>query len=110
VVSVVRRRRRDLALFAALGMRRSQILSSVVIQAVLVAGVALVVGLPLGLAAGRVAWSGFAADLGVVDSLRLPWGALVLAVAVVAAGAALIALVPALVAARTRPALVLRSE
>jgi hypothetical protein len=110
VVSVVRRRRRDLALCAALGMRRRQILGSVVIQALLVAGVALLVGLPLGVAAGRLAWSGFAHDLGVVDTLRLPLGVIVLAVAVVAAGAALVAAAPAVVAANARPAAALRSE
>ena len=84
-------------------MRRSQILSSVVIQALLVAGVALLVGLPLGVAAGRLAWSGFASDLGVVDTLRLPVGVMALAVVVVGAGAALVAAVPALVAAKARP-------
>jgi predicted lysophospholipase L1 biosynthesis ABC-type transport system permease subunit len=110
VANVVRRRRRDLALCAALGMRGAQLLSAVVIQAVIVAGAALVIGLPLGVAAGRVAWSGFASDLGVVDTLRFPIVALLLAVPVVLIVAVTVAAVPAVVAARTRPALVLRSE
>lgn len=110
VVSVVRRRRRDLALCAALGMRRAQVLRAVVIQALLVANAALLVGLPLGLAAGRVAWSRFASDLGVVDTIRLPLGALALVVPVVEVVAGAVAMVPAIVAARTRPAVALRTE
>lgn len=110
VVSVVRRRRRDLALCAALGMRRAQVWRAVVVQALLVANVALLVGLPLGLAAGRVAWGGFASDLGVVDTLRLPLGPLALVVPVVELAAVAVALVPAIVAARARPALALRTE
>lgn len=110
VVSVVRRRWRDLALCVALGMRRTQVWRAVVIQALLVANVAMLVGLPLGLAAGRLAWGGFASDLGVLDTLRLPLGALALVVPVVELGAIAVALVPAIVAARARPALALRAE
>lgn len=109
VVSVVRRRRRDLALCAAMGMPRRQVLRAVVIQALLVANVALVVGLPVGLAAGRWAWRSFASDLGVVDTLRLPVAALVV-VPVVEALAVAVAIGPAVVAARRRPSLALRSE
>ena len=110
VVSVVRRRRRDLALCAALGMDRRQLSRAVVVQAVMVAGAALLVALPLGVAGGRLAWTGFASELGVADNLRLPLVALALAVPAVIAGAAAVALVPAIVAARTPPALALRDE
>lgn len=110
VVSVVRRRRRDLALCVALGMRRAQVLRAVVIQGLLVANVALIVGLPLGVAAGRVAWRGFSSELGVVDTLRLPLGVLALVVPVVEVVAVAVALVPAIVAARARPAFALRTE
>lgn len=110
VVSVVRRRRRDLALCIALGMRRAQVWRAVVVQALLVANVAMLVGLPLGLAAGRLAWGRFAADLGVVNTLRLPFGPLALVVPVVELAAVAVALVPAMVAARARPALALRTE
>jgi ABC-type antimicrobial peptide transport system permease subunit len=82
----------------------------VVIQAVLVAGVAILVGLPLGLAAGRLAWISFASDLGVVETLRLPFGTVALTVPVAVVVAIIVAAVPAIVAARTRPASVLRSE
>jgi FtsX-like permease family len=110
VVSVVRRRRRDLALCAALGMRRVQVLSAVVVQALLVAGAALLVGVPLGLAAGRLAWRGFASELGVVDAFRLPLGTVALVAVVVGLVAMAVAAVPAFVASRLHPALVLRAE
>ena len=110
VVSVVRRRRRDLALCAALGMDRRQLSRAVVVQAVIVAGAALLVGLPLGVAGGRLAWTGFASDLGVGDQVRLPLGALALSVPAVTFGAVAVALVPAIVASRTPPVLDLRSE
>jgi hypothetical protein len=109
-ISVVRRRRRDLALCGALGMTRGQLLRAVVVQSLVVTGTAFLVGLPVGVAAGRVAWSRFASDLGVVDALRVPVGTLAPAVPLVAALAAVIALVPALVGARRRTAVTLRSE
>jgi hypothetical protein len=110
VVSVVRRRRRDLALWVALGMGRAQVFCAVVIQAVLVAGISMLVGLPLGLAVGRLSWAGFASDLGVVDTLRLPIATVGLLVPGVLVVAMAVALVPAILAARSPSALVLRSE
>jgi predicted lysophospholipase L1 biosynthesis ABC-type transport system permease subunit len=110
VVSVVRRRRRDLAVCAALGMQRRQLASAVVVQALLVVGVAVLVGVPLGLAGGRVAWSGFAADLGVIETLRLPLFTVALAVLVVVVVSVAVAAVPAVAAAQMRPAAVLRDE
>jgi hypothetical protein len=110
VVSVVRRRRRDLALCAALGMDRRQLSQAVVVQAVIVAGAALLVGLPLGVLGGRLAWTGFASELGVADQLQLPLAALSLSVPAVIVGAVAVALVPAIFASRTSPGLNLRSE
>lgn len=73
-----------------------------------VAGVA--VGVPLGLAAGRVIWSAFARYVGVVPVTVLPgWPIAILAVGVVAAALA-IAVIPAVTAARSRPGPVLRAE
>ena len=110
VLSVVRRRRRDLAVCAALGMRRAQVASAVVVQALLVAGVAMLIGVPIGLAGGSAAWRGFASDLGVTDAIRLPLATVGMALLVVVALVVTVAAVPAIAAARTRPALVLRSE
>lgn len=110
VVSVVRRRRRDLALCVALGMGRAQVSCAVVVQALLVAGISMLVGLPLGLAAGRLSWARFASDLGVAGTLRLPISTVGLVVPCVLAVAMVVALVPAILAARSPSALVLRSE
>jgi ABC-type antimicrobial peptide transport system permease subunit len=82
----------------------------VVVQALLVAGAALVVGVPLGLAAGRLAWQAFASELGVVKALQLPFGTVALVPVVVGLVSMAVAAVPALVASRLRPALVLRAE
>jgi len=110
VVSVVRRRRRDLAVSSAIGMTRGQIQRAVVVHAVVVAVTALVVGVPLGLAGGRLAWDRFADDLGVVATLQLPIVALAIVVPAVVIGAALIALAPASIAAHQPAGVALRTE
>jgi hypothetical protein len=109
-VSLVRRRRHDIAVLQSVGLGAPDIRRSVVVQAVVVAAAGLVVGAPLGLALGNVVWRRLAGAIGVPAAVEFPW-LLVAAVplAVVAVVAAL-ALVPARRAARTRPAAVLRAE
>jgi hypothetical protein len=71
--------------------------------------VALVLVVPLGLAAGRLAWKLAASDFGVPSVVTVSWPAL----AAVSAGtlaAAVIATGPATFAARLHPAALLRSE
>lgn len=109
VLSVVRRRRRDLAVCAALGMHRSQLAGAVVVQALLVVGLSMIVGVPVGLAGGRLAWMSFAADLGVIDTIRFPLLTNGLAVVVVVIVSVTVTAVPAVVTTRMRPALVLRT-
>jgi hypothetical protein len=58
------RRRRDSGLLKALGFVRGQVAAVVFWQAVTVALVGIVVGVPLGLVAGRVVWRVFALDAG----------------------------------------------
>jgi ABC-type lipoprotein release transport system permease subunit len=110
LVSAVRRRRRELAILKTLGFVRGQVRSTVAWQATTLVVVALLVGVPLGVAIGRWAWMLFADGLGVVAVPRVP----AIAIAVTVAGAILAANViaagPAQFAARTKPALVLRSE
>jgi hypothetical protein len=45
-------------------------------QSVLYASVALAVGVPLGMIAGRIAWRAYAARLGAVPEPVVPWAAL----------------------------------
>jgi ABC-type lipoprotein release transport system permease subunit len=69
-----------------------------------------VIGVPLGIVAGRAVWKLVADDLGVAATFSLS----VVAVLIVVSGTVLLAnltaFLPARSAARTRPALVLRSE
>ena len=64
LVTGVRRRRRDLAVLKTLGLLRSQVIAVVSWQATALAAVALAVGLPVGVVAGRWAWVIFADSVG----------------------------------------------
>jgi hypothetical protein len=109
LVTAVRRRRRDLAVLGTLGFVRGQVSATVAWQATTLAVVGLVVGVPLGLALGRWAWVLVAEGLGVSTRVTVP-----LTVVLVVPGALLVAnlvaFVPGRIAARTRPAVVLRTE
>jgi ABC-type antimicrobial peptide transport system permease subunit len=106
----VRRRRRDLAVLKTLGLLRSQLLRVVSWQAVALAAAALLVGLPLGLLAGRWAWLLFADSAGVGSQADVPVLLVLLVIPVTLVLAVLLAIVPGWTAARIRPALILRSE
>ena len=106
----VRRRRRDLALLKTLGFARSQVLAVVAWEASAFAAVALLIGLPLGVLAGRWAWAYFANGAGVPAQATVPLPAVLLAIPVTLLIVNLIAAWPGWTAARLRPALVLRAE
>lgn len=110
LLTSVRRRRRDLAILKTIGFRRRQVALTVAWQATTLVGIALLVGIPLGLVAGRWVWHGFADDLGVTDAVVVPVIAMVAIATSAVVLANLIASLPARVAARTQPAAVLRSE
>jgi ABC-type lipoprotein release transport system permease subunit len=109
LVSSIRRRRHDLAILKTLGFVPAQVRRAVAWQATTLAVVALAIGVPLGVVSGRLIWSHFADQVGVLAETVTP----ALAVAAVGLGtvvlALVIALVPGRVAARTRPARVLRT-
>ena len=110
LVTGVRRRRRDLAVLKTLGLVRSQVLRVVAWQASALAGAALLVGLPLGVLAGRWAWALFAGSAGVSGAADVPVALVLAAVPVTLVLANLIAAGPGWDAARVRPASVLRTE
>lgn len=83
VVVGARRRRRELATLRALGMHRQQVRRVVTVHAVATVIAGLVLGVPLGLVAGRSAWRLVIEGQGVVDQASTPLLAL-LAVAPVA--------------------------
>ncbi len=106
----VRRRRRELAVLKTFGFRNRQVLGSVLCQATVTAGTALLIGVPVGVVVGRLTWSALAEEIGVAVDPGTPFAYLALAVVVVGVVANAVAVAPALLAARVRPAPVLRSE
>ncbi len=110
LITSIRRRRRDLAVLKTMGFVRRQIHAAVAWQAVTLTVIAAAIGVPLGIVGGRVVWSLFANELGVVSPPRaaLSWNLTVIPVAVLLA--LVISLWPGRSAARTRPALILRTE
>lgn len=106
----VRRRRRELAILKVLGFVRSQVAATVAWQSSMVVILAVVLGLPIGLAAGRWAWHVFADRLGVPPQAAVPLFAAALLVPATLLLANLVALVPARLASRTRASVVLGNE
>jgi hypothetical protein len=106
----VRRRRHDLAVLRAVGLRPRQSGAVVVAEAATLALVAAAVGLPLGVIVGRLVWTSLAGASNVLVRVDVPAGGLVLVVVAMAAVAVLAAMVPARRASRLHPAAVLRSE
>jgi hypothetical protein len=109
LVTSVHRRRRDLAILKALGFVSRQVRATVAWQATAIAATGLVIGLPLGIAAGRWAWTvlarGFAIEpVPVISPLVL------LSVPAVLILANVVAAIPARAAAGTQAAVVLRTE
>jgi hypothetical protein len=63
---------------------------------------------PIGIAVGRVVWRVFAFNLGAVPEAVVPGALIALIAAVIIAGANVLALLPAMSAARLQPARTLR--
>jgi hypothetical protein len=106
----VRRRRRDLAVLRALGFTPRQVEATVAWQAGTLAGVALIIGVPVGIVCGRLGWRIFVGQLGIPPVLDIP----LLSLAIVVAGALVLAVavaaVPGRSATRAHPAEALRAE
>lgn len=111
LVLSIRRRRGDLAVLKSLGFVRGQVRAAVAWQASTLVTLALLLGVPVGIAAGRWGWRWFADTIGVVPQ---PTSPLILAMLALPAAAVLlanlIALAPGRHAARMSPAEALRIE
>jgi hypothetical protein len=109
ILASAHRRRRDFALLKVLGMFRRDLSAVAFWQVATVTAVALVVGVPLGIAGGRWAWQLFAHQAGLptdaITSLPVLW-----IIPATLAVAALVALPPARSVARIPAAATLRSE
>lgn len=110
LLTSVRRRRRDLAVLKALGLRPSQVLGTVLWQASALVAAALAVGLPLGVLVGRWAWILFADSAGISPRADIPVPVVLAAIPLTLLLAIVIAIGPGWAAARISPAAVLRTE
>jgi hypothetical protein len=110
LVTTVRRRRVDLAVVRALGFTPGQARAVAAWQATAVAVVAVVLGVPIGIAIGRWAWTAITNALRVVDQSPTPLAAVLATVVAAVVVVNLLALGPGRRAARIRPAEVLRAE
>jgi putative ABC transport system permease protein len=105
-----RRRRRDFAILKALGLLRRQVSAITAWQVSTLTGLALLAGLPLGVAAGRWSWALFARGLGIPAAAITPLWPVLLMVPAVIVTANAVAFWPGRATARLSPAEVLRAE
>jgi ABC-type lipoprotein release transport system permease subunit len=110
LITSVQRRRRDFAILRALGFTSWQVRGTLCWQALTLAGIALVIGVPAGIACGRLCWQVFAHQLGITPVVAVPLAVLAVMAAGWLAAAALIAALPGEAATRNRAARVLHSE
>lgn len=110
VALTTRAREREAGTLRALGLTPRAIAAMVETQGIVVALIAVVIGIPLGLAAGRQVWSPIAGRANVVDRAVLPWGGTAWVAVAVLVGAGVLALPLAIRSLRQRPAGALRAE
>jgi predicted lysophospholipase L1 biosynthesis ABC-type transport system permease subunit len=109
LLTSVRRRRRDLAILQTLGFRRRQVAATIAWQALTLASLALLIGVPIGILGGRLGWAAFAYRLGVVsEPVASPLAIVVIPITLVVS--LIVSLGPGVVARRVRPATVLKAE
>lgn len=104
-----RRRQRDLVLLRAIGLTPGQVLRTVAWQATTVAVAATLIGFPVGVIAGRVAWGSVCSQLGVVNHPATPTVAILCALPLAVVFANVASVVPGWRAARVRAADILRA-
>lgn len=110
LVTAVRRRRNELAVLRAIGFRPMQNAATIVWQATTVAIIGLLVGVPLGIVAGRVSWRWVADSTPLLYVAPIAGLAIALSVPGTLAVANALAALPARRAARLRAVDVLRTE
>jgi ABC-type antimicrobial peptide transport system permease subunit len=110
IVSTSTQRRRDLAVFQAMGVTRTQLALAVLVSATVPAVIGGLIGIPAGILLGRALWRDLARSLGVGVAVTTPF--FLTAVVLVAGMAlfALLAVLPTRSVLRVRPAAALRTE
>ena len=110
IAATVNARRRDFAIYRAMGFTPRQVASSVRWQALTTVVVGVALGIPAGILIGRWTWRRYADALGITLDVTTPL-LMLGAIAVVAVIAALVAAArPARVASRLRPAEILHTQ
>jgi ABC-type lipoprotein release transport system permease subunit len=110
LVSAAKRRRGDLAVLRALGFRPRQVAAAISWQATTVAILGLVLGIPLGVAAGRIAWRWIAERTPLIYVGPVAMAVVLIAIPATLLLANALAVLPGRRAARLRPAQILRTE
>jgi ABC-type lipoprotein release transport system permease subunit len=105
-----RRRRTDIAILRTMGFTRRQTAEMITTYALAAATIALLIGVPLGVLAGRLGWQRVAEYLRVIPDAQLTPGIVVVIAVLVIGGALLTAIGPGARAARIRPAEVFSTE
>jgi hypothetical protein len=72
LVSTMRRRAADLAVLRALGSSSRNLVATLRWQALVLTGSAILIGIPLGLIASRIAWTAFSSKLGIAPGTVTP--------------------------------------
>ena len=110
LVTAVRQRRRDLAILRTVGFVRRQVAAVVAWQATWFSLVAVLLGIPLGVAGGRWAWNLVASSIGSVSPPVVPTLAICFVILAALVLANVIAAWPGWTAARVAPGVAMRSE
>jgi hypothetical protein len=109
-MSSARRRRREFAILKTLGLLRRQLAAITAWQVTALTALALLAGLPLGVAAGHWAWALFASEVGLSTAAITPVTLVLLTVPAAILAAIAVTLPAGRHSARLSPAAVLRSE
>ena len=110
LVLSVRQRRGDIGVLRAVGATRRQLASALTWQVLWLYGAAAVVGVPLGVVAGRVMWREVADGVGAILGPSVPAGVIALIAVTGLAVVLALVVVPARSATRLSPATALRTE
>ena len=110
LATTVRRQRREFAVLRSLGFTTRQVLGALAVRSALVSSTAVVVGVPLGVVAGRWAWDLVARGVGVAAGPVVEVWAILAAVGAAIVVLLVAAMTPIMFSARMRLAEALRTE